>query len=285
MAGSSYTHSVQQVRINRALAMAGAASRRGAEELVRSGRVKLNGSVVKDLATTLDPARDRLELDGRALKLQAEVYYAYYKPRGQVCTMRDERWRECTGDICAGLAGNPRPVGRLDRESEGLLLLTNDGALANRLMHPRYAVLKEYQATVEPRLTERHARQLISGIDLEPLPNERPAPGRFTGIEVQAEEPSAKGGRSRLLVQVSEGRYRFIRRMFESLGHAVLRLKRLRLGPLRLSTLKPNEYRPLSSDEVMQLKRLTGLWEERSRKPRTADPDRPRQGRPRARLR
>lgn len=251
-----------RIRINRALALAGAASRRGAEELVRGGRVKVNGSVVTELAITIDPGHDRLELDGRPLKLQGEVYYAYYKPRGQICTMRDERGRECTGDICAGLPGSPRPVGRLDRESEGLLLLTNDGALANRLMHPRYAVLKEYQATVEPRLTEKHAKQLIAGIELAPLPDERAAPGRFTGIEVQTEQPSARGGRSRLLVQVSEGRYRFIRRMFEALGYRVLRLKRMRLGPLRLSALKPNEYRPLSGDEVMQLRRLTGLWVE-----------------------
>jgi 23S rRNA pseudouridine2605 synthase len=261
-----------QVRINRAIAMSGAASRRGAEELILAGRVRLNGKVVNDLATTLDPARDRLELDGNPLRLSAPCYYVYYKPRGQVCTMDDERGRDCTGAICAGLPGKPRPVGRLDRQSEGLLLLTNDGTLANKLMHPRYGVVKEYQVTVEPRLTDRHARLLTEGVDIAPLPGEREAPGRFSGMELAGLDPPRKGdpGRTRVVVHVTEGRYRFIRRMFETLGYSVLLLRRIRLGPLRIGALTPGAHRSVSGDELMQLRNLLGLAGEKFRAPRRA---------------
>ncbi|MCC7478825.1 rRNA pseudouridine synthase [bacterium] len=237
------------MRINRALAQAGVASRRGAEQLVLAGRVRVNGAVVTDLATTIDPARDKLMLDGKSINLQALTYFAYYKPRGIVTSMEDERKRPCVGELCRSLPGKPRPVGRLDRASEGLLILTSDGELANRLTHPRYGVRKEYQVTISPRINDPNARQMIEGVELED------GPARFEGIELQ----ESAGDRSRLLVVVSEGRYRLIRRVCEKLGFKVLRLKRIRIGPVALGRVQVGETRPLSGDEIKQLKKQVGM--------------------------
>jgi pseudouridine synthase len=238
------------VRINRALALAGVASRRGAEELVRAGRVALNGEVVRELGTQVDLARDSLTLDGKMLKLvQKLAYYAYNKPRGIVSTLHDERGRPALAEVCAALAGHPRPVGRLDRASEGLLLLTSDGELANRLTHPRYGVRKEYQVTVRPKLSDAQARLATSGVVLED------GPARFEGIELLGDERD----RSRLRVVVTEGRNRLIRRVFEALGYETLRLRRVRIGVVALGKLEPGQSRALSVDEVGQLKRLVGM--------------------------
>jgi 23S rRNA pseudouridine2605 synthase len=233
------------MRINRALATSGVASRRKAEELIRAGRVRINDVVVTELATQVDLARDLIALDGKPLISAAPVYYLYYKPRGLVTTLSDELGRECLGDVCNKLKGAPRPVGRLDRASEGLLLLTNDGAVAMRLTHPRYGVTKDYQVTVTPRLTDRDARHLTEGVQLDD------GMARFTGIDLQAQQSD----RSRLLVTVAEGRYRLIRRAFESLGYEVLRLKRTRLGGLTLAKLPVGTVRELTRGEVTDLKR------------------------------
>jgi 23S rRNA pseudouridine2605 synthase len=238
------------LRINRALAQAGVASRRGAEELIRAGRVQLNGKVVRELAVQVDPGRDRLTLDGKPLKLQREhVYYAYYKPRGLISTLKDEKGRPGLEEVCGKLPGHPRPVGRLDRASEGLLLLTSDGELANRLMHPRYGVRKEYQVTVQPRLSEVDARAAVTGVQLDD------GVAAFTGMELEADERD----RSRLKIVVTEGRYRLIRRVFEALGYEVKRLRRQRLGALSLGKLELGATRPLNAEEILQLRRLVGL--------------------------
>jgi len=238
------------IRINRALAQAGVASRRGAEELVLAGRVTLNGAVVRELGTQVDLARDKLTLDGKPIKLMLKLsYYAYNKPRGIVSTLKDERGRAALAEVCDALPGKPRPVGRLDRASEGLLLLTSDGDLAHRLAHPSYGVRKEYLVTVQPRLTDVHARQATAGVELED------GPARFEGIELLDQEHD----RSRLRVVVSEGRNRLIRRVFEALGYTTLRLRRVRFGVVALGKLAPGETRPLSADEVTQLRRQAKL--------------------------
>lgn len=249
------------MRINRALAMAGVASRRAAEQLVLAGRVRINGQVVRELATQVDSSRDRIELDGRSLKLAQSVYFLFHKPRGIVCTLSDERGRPCLDEVCAKLPGRPRPVGRLDRASEGLLLLTNDGELAHRLTHPRYGIVKEYQVTISPGIRDRDAKQMVSGVSVPALEGESTAPAKFDGIELLELQGPGPGNRerSRLRILVSEGRNRIIRRVCETLGYQVLRLKRVRLGPLRLGSVKLGESRPLSSDEVFQLRLLTGL--------------------------
>lgn len=239
-----------KMRINRALAATGAASRRGAEALIRAGRVKLNGRVVTDLATEVDLARDQLALDGKLLRFSTgQHYYTYYKPRNVISTMRDERGRPCVGDTCRQLAGHPRLVGRLDRPSEGLMLLTDDGELANRLTHPRYEVKKQYVVTVEPALKAGHAAQLTTGVNLDD------GPARALTLSPQ----QTTGTRSTLLVTVAEGRNRMVRRMFESLGYRVKRLLRQRLGLLALGRLKPGQTRPLNGREVKALRQSVEL--------------------------
>lgn len=238
------------MRINRALAAAGVASRRGAEALILAGRVRLNGQLVTSLAVRVDPAHDVLSLDGRPLELTGEFhYYAYYKPRGVVSTMEDERGRDCVGEVCRALAGQPVPVGRLDRASEGLLLLTNDGELANRITHPRYRIRKKYLVTVKPALTDRDAQQLVTGLTLED------GPARF--LELALVE--AARDRSRLEVVVDEGRNRLVRRCFAALDYTVRRLKRLGIGGLVLGNLQPGQSRTLSAGELKDLRRLAGL--------------------------
>lgn len=237
------------MRINRALALAGAASRRGAEELVSAGRVKLNGKSVTSLGTQVNTERDELLLDGKRLHFAAPVYYLYHKPRGVLSTMQDEQSRPCVGNIAATLPGKPVPVGRLDRASEGLMLLTNDGQVALRLAHPRYEVQKEYQLTISPRLKDSDARLMVQGVALTD------GPARFTGIALEAEEPD----RSRLSVTVQEGRNRLIRRVCEALGYRVLRLKRVRLGILLLGKLAQGATRQLGAAEAQHLRSSLGI--------------------------
>jgi 23S rRNA pseudouridine2605 synthase len=240
---------VPAIRINRALAAAGVASRRGAEVLIRAGRVQLNGQVVTDLAVRVDPKRDVLALDGRVLAITGGFhYYAYYKPRGVVCTMEDDRGRRCVGDVCQELPGRPVPVGRLDRASEGLLVLTDDGELANRLTHPRYRVQKRYLVTVTPALAESDAQQLVSRVELAD------GPARF----IQLKLVQSTRDRSRLEVVVDEGRNRLVRRCYEALGYTVRRLKRLSVGGLLLGGLQPGQLRELSAGELKGLKHSAG---------------------------
>jgi len=239
---------MEEIRINRALASAGVASRRKAEQWVLDGRVQVNGVVVRDLAVRIDPEHDLLAVDGKELRLQGNAYYLYYKPRGVISTLSDESNRECLGDLCKGLAGNPRPVGRLDRKSEGLMLLTNDGQLANQLMHPRYGVQKEYLATVSPPLKSQHAARLVGEVELED------GPAKFVGMEMGLRSKD----RVQVLVTVAEGRNRLVRRMFEHFNYSVKRLLRIKIGNLELGKLKPGEHRKLSGREVKHLKQSVG---------------------------
>jgi 23S rRNA pseudouridine2605 synthase len=172
-------------------------------------------------------------------------------------TMQDEQGRDCVGAVARGLPGAPKPVGRLDRASEGLMLLTNDGEVALHLAHPRYRVQKEYQVTVSPRLTDAAARQMVQGVDLAD------GPASFVGIELVEQESD----RSRLRVVVTEGRNRLIRRVCEALGYRVLRLKRTQLGSLLLGRLAPGQTRQLGSAEAANLRQSLGLDRPASRKP------------------
>lgn len=240
------------MRINRALAAAGVASRRGAEELIRAGRVRLNGQLVTALAVQVDPAKDKLSLDGKPIALAAVVYFLFHKPRGMIATAKDERGRPCVGDICRGLPGNPRPVGRLDRASEGLMLLTNDGDAALRLTHPRYGIVKEYHVTLEPRLVQRDVKRVMQGVELED------GPAKVLGLVLRGEDEQ----RSRVGVTVAEGRYHLVRRIFESLGYQVKRLVRVRMGCLSLGKLTLNETRQLTVAEIRELRKALKLDQE-----------------------
>jgi pseudouridine synthase len=233
-------------RLQRVLARAGFGSRRAVEELIVEGRVTVNGKVAI-LGDRADPAQDEVRVEGVPVNLDPNVrYYALHKPRGVVTTMRDPQGRT---DIRGFLPEGPRvfPVGRLDRDSEGLLLLTNDGDLANALMHPRFGVEKEYLAEVEGEPTARHAARLKRGVDLED--------GHARAVDARVSARSGRRGAIRVVM--TEGRKREVRRLLAAVGLPVTRLIRLRVGPVRLGRLAPGAVRELTHEEVVALGRLT----------------------------
>jgi len=229
-------------RVQRALARAGFGSRRSCEELIAAGRVTVNDAVAT-LGDRVDPETDRLKVDGVGVNLDPNVrYYALHKPRGVITTMHDPQGRP---DIRAYLPEGPRvfPVGRLDLDSEGLLLLTNDGDLANRLLHPRYGIEKEYLAEVEGEATDRQLARIRRGVDLDD------GPAHAVSVRLVA----ASGGRGALRLVMTEGRKREVRRLLAAVGLPVTRLVRLRVGPVKLGTLAPGALRELTPEEVRAL--------------------------------
>jgi 23S rRNA pseudouridine2605 synthase len=236
-------------RLQRALARAGFGSRRACEQLIVDGRVTLNGTVAT-LGDRIDAAIDHLEVDAVTVNLDPNVrYYALHKPVGVITTMDDPQGR---ADIRGFLpAEGPRvfPVGRLDRDTEGLLLLTNDGELANRLTHPRYGIEKEYLAEVEGSPSSRHVGRLRRGVELED------GLARAASARVVA----ASGDRGALRIVMTEGRKREVRRLLAAVGLPVTRLVRLRVGPVTLGRLPPGALRELSPDEVRALAKSTGM--------------------------
>ena len=231
-------------RLQKVMARAGVASRRRAEMLIREGRVRVNGQVVTQMGALVEPRLDRITVDGRPIP-QAEpfFYYALYKPRGYVTTVRDERGRPTVMDLLAAPV-RLYPVGRLDLDSEGLLLLTNDGDLANRLIHPRYVIDKEYRVLVAGRLTPDALEALRLGVPLE------------DGVTAPATvEPLRREGQAtwfRFVIHV--GRKRQIRRMVRAVGGHVLRLIRVRIDGVALGRLKPGQWRQLTAEEVRRLR-------------------------------
>jgi len=222
------------------------ASRRGAEALIEAGRIRINGSTVTELATFVEPGRDRVELDGRRLNLPTVfTYLLLHKPVGTVTTASDPEGRPT---VLGLVPHTPRvfPVGRLDVDTSGALILTDDGDLAHRLLHPRYKVEKEYDVLVDGAVTDDQVRLLGEGILLD---------GRLTGparVEVTGRRP----GRTRLNMTIREGRNRQIRRMIEELGYAVVTLARLRFGPVDLGALEPGLHRALTPEEAKGLRRV-----------------------------
>lgn len=243
------------VRLQKILAQAGIASRRAAEALILQGRVTVNGVTVTRLGTRADPARDDIRVDGRRVRIApTRRYILVNKPRGYVTTRRDPQGRPTVLD----LLGRRReeylyPVGRLDYDSEGLVLLTNDGELALRLMHPRYGIERVYAVLVRGVPDERDLGRLARGIVLDGR-RTRPAEVRIDRIVRASGSP-----RAWLTMAIREGRYRQVRRMCEAVGHPVVRLRRIRLGPLADLHLKPGQVRELTPAEVAALKRAVGL--------------------------
>jgi 23S rRNA pseudouridine2605 synthase len=225
-------------RLQKVLARAGFGSRRTCEELIAEGRVRVNGEVA-DLGRRVDAGRDRVEVDGAAVGVRpGQVYYLLNKPRGVVTTAADTHGRPTVVDL---VPGEPRvfPVGRLDADTEGLLLLTNDGELTHRLTHPSFGVEKEYLAEVVGTPSPAAVRRLREGVDLE---DGRTAPARVAVVPPRG-----------LRIVVHEGRNRQVRRMCEAVGHPVVRLVRTRIGPLADRDLAPGEWRELSIAEVRGL--------------------------------
>ncbi len=238
-----------QERLQRTLARAGFGSRRSCEEIIAAGRVTIDGTVAI-LGSRLIPGQQEVKVDGHAVNLDPNVrYYALHKPAGVVTTMADPQGRP---DITAFLPPDgPRvfPVGRLDRDTEGLLLLTNDGELANRLTHPSFAVEKEYLAEVGGPVTDKQLARIRGGVDLDD--------GSARAAKIR--EVGRVGDRVALRVVMTEGRKREVRRLLAAVGLPVVRLVRLRVGPVLLGDLAPGELRELSHDDLVGLYVVAGL--------------------------
>lgn len=226
------------------------ASRRTAERLIQQGRVRVNEEIVTRLGTTVDPQRDRILVDGRPLVFPpASLYFLLHKPVGVVSTLKDPQGRPTVRDLLRGVHERVFPVGRLDYNSSGLLLLTNDGDLTERLLHPRYQLPRTYHVKVSGVPTPEALRALRKG--------ERLVDGTVTAsAEVHVLRASEK--KAWLEVTLHEGRNREVRRMCEAAGYRVEKLVRVRFGPLVLEDLPPGAYRPLSPAEVRALKRAAG---------------------------
>ena len=233
-------------RIQKVLSDQGVCSRRAAEKLIAEGRVKVNGHPV-GVGDKMDPDYDKVSIDGKNVRIVRKRKYIYimlHKPRGYLTTAADERGRKTVMDLIQGVGRRVYPVGRLDKDSEGLLLLTDDGAFANLLTHPSGGIGKLYRVTVRPRASEEQIIRLSSGVVLDDGVKTKPAV-----IHVVSDEP----GRTVLEITLHEGRNRQIRRMCEAVGLEVIRLKRNAEGPVKLGMLPPGEWRELKRSEVTAL--------------------------------
>lgn len=234
-------------RIQKVLADQGICSRREAERLIAAGKVKVNGHPV-GLGDKMDPDYDKVSIDGKNVRIVRKRQYTYimlHKPRGYLTTRSDDRGRKTVMDLVADVPAMLRPVGRLDKDSEGLLLMTDDGAFINLLTHPSGGVGKLYRVTVNPRATEEQIVQMASGVVLDDGVRTQPCV-----IHVLSDEP----GRTVLEITLHEGRNRQIRRMCSAVGLQVVRLKRSAEGPVKLGMLQPGEYRELKRSEVSALR-------------------------------
>jgi 23S rRNA pseudouridine2605 synthase len=240
---------VPDERVQRALARAGFGSRRGCEELIVQGRVTVNGTVAT-LGDRLDPEADSIAVDGVTVNLDPNVrYYALHKPPGVVTTMKDPQGRPDIRSFLPKEGPRVFPVGRLDRDSEGLLLLTNDGELGNRLLHPKYAIEKEYLAEVDGVPTDRQIGRIRHGVELDDG-LAKPASARLV---------ATTGSRGAVRITMTEGRKREVRRLLAEVGLPVTRLVRLRVGPVKLGDLAPGAVRELSPEEIQALARAAGM--------------------------
>lgn len=260
-------------RLQKILSAAGIASRRAAEVFIREGRVTLNGRTVTELGTKADPETDDVRVDGRRVKAATRRrYILLYKPRGYITTRSDPQNRPTVIDLLTkgGVRDYVYPVGRLDYDSEGLLLLTSDGDLAARLTHPRHGVAREYQVRVRG-VPDHHAlERLARGIMLE---GRRTAPAAVT---VETVSDGADGAQAVLSFVIHEGRNRQVRNMCDAIGHPVVRLKRVRIGPITDDRIRPGEFRDLTAGEISQLKRA---GEKSTRAGEKSTKDQPRIGR------
>ena len=236
-------------RLQKVLAAAGIASRRAAETLILEGRVRVNGKVARQLGIKVDPSTDSVRVDGKKVRLatSVRVYLALHKPKGYLTTLSDPRGRPTLRDLTRNVPGRVFSVGRLDYQSEGLLLLTNDGDLAHALMHPSRGVEKTYLVKVKGEPDEEARRMLSAGILID---GRRTLPARV--------EPKRAGTNSWLEITVREGRKHLVRRMFAALGHPVLKLRRICFGGVDLGGLPCGRYRKLTAAEVGTLRRAVG---------------------------
>jgi 23S rRNA pseudouridine2605 synthase len=231
------------VRLQKYLADAGVASRRAAEKIILESRVEVNGRTVTELGTKVQPESDRVTVDGKPVRSKRKIYLAMNKPRGLVCSRKDELERPTIYDLLPREWSHLHSVGRLDFNSEGLLFLTNDGELSLRITHPRFGVRKRYVATVDGRLEPAALRELTSGIMSE---------GELLKAE-KARLISSSQSQSVVELELAEGKYREVRRMFEARGRTVKRLQRIQIGKIKLGELRPGKWRTLTEPEIKTL--------------------------------
>jgi 23S rRNA pseudouridine2605 synthase len=245
-------------RLQKILSQAGIASRRASEQLMLEGRVTVNGTAARELGTKADPAHDDIRVDGRRVRLpERHRYLLLNKPRGYVTTRSDPQRRPTVIDLLTGVRDYVFPVGRLDYDSEGLLILTNDGALAAQLTHPRYHVARVYEVRVLGMPDAHDLNRLAKGVIVDE---------RKTGpSEVRLLNDVRRGSERRdardatLLITVREGRNRQVRKMCEAIGHPVTHLKRVAIGPIRDARLKPGQWRELRAHEIESLRKAAAL--------------------------
>jgi 23S rRNA pseudouridine2605 synthase len=243
-------HDPDGVRLQKVLARAGVGSRRACEQLIAAGRVQVDGRQVSELGVRIDPSRAVVHVDGLRLQLdESKVYLVLNKPAGVVSTMSDPQGRACLGDYVSERTERLFHVGRLDTATEGLLLLTNDGALSHRLAHPSYEVPKTYLAEVTGQPARDLGRRLRAGVELDD------GPVAVDGFRVVDTFP----GRALVELVLHEGRKHVVRRLLQECGHPVTRLVRTRVGPIRLGDLRPGRYRVLQREELGALLRDVGL--------------------------
>ncbi len=232
-----------EVRLQKFLADAGIASRRASEQIILEGRVSVNGKVVQELGTKVDALHDRIQVDGRAIKVKHKLYLAINKPPGYICSRSDPGHRPKVHDLLPREWTNLYSVGRLDYQSEGLIFYTNDGEFALHLTHPRYGVRKKYLVTVKGEVTPEHIREFQKGI--------------YSEEEVLKAESGrilkANGSHSLVELTLAEGKNREVRRMFETLGFEIERLQRVQIGPVKLGQLPRGKWRTLTEPEIKSL--------------------------------
>jgi 23S rRNA pseudouridine2605 synthase len=250
MSHSLPDHETNSVRLQKVLAAAGLGSRRACEELIDAGRVTVDGELVQEQGRRIDPQHAVVTVDGARINVREDlVYLALNKPRGVLSAMSDDRGRPTVGDYVADRDERLFHVGRLDADSEGLLLLTNDGDLTHRLSHPSYGVLKTYLAEVSGPIPRDLGRRLRAGIELDD------GPVRIDGFRLV----ESAGGRALVEVVLHEGRKHVVRRLLAAVDHPVARLVRTAIGEVRLGPLRPGTLRRLSQEEIGQLYRLSGM--------------------------
>ena len=230
------------MRLQKYMADCGVASRRASETYIKEGRVKVNGRMVTEMGVQVNPDRDVVSVDGKRIRPpQSHGYYAFYKPRSVASTCQDDRDRKTVLDYFKNVDRRLFPVGRLDYDSEGLMILTDDGDFALRATHPRYRVGKTYRCTIDGGYNQEKAREMLDGVDIGD-----PTPAKAADVTFQNRED----GRALLTIVLLEGRNRQIRRMLEAQGYRVLRLRRECIGGLSMGDMKPGTYRRLSAGEV-----------------------------------
>jgi 23S rRNA pseudouridine2605 synthase len=235
-------------RLQKYLSRAGVASRRHSEDLILEGKVKVNGQVVTELGVKIDPDKDRVQVEGKRLQPPAPpMTFMLHKPYGCVSTTSDPQGRRTVMDLAPKDYGRLYPVGRLDYDATGLMLLTNDGELAERLTHPRYQVPRTYRVTAAGEMPDKALEQLGGGIELDDRP-----------VSTEVKLLKRVNGKTILEITVWEGRYHLIKRLLEDVGYPVLKLKRMAFGPLRLGRLVRGDWRPLTRQEQMNLQLTVG---------------------------